>query len=66
MYDGVFKAEMQVDTTIDAATVIYTNKEFYYPHGLDVTLKVDGKNLQSDQVIIDFSDHRYYTFKVLD
>jgi hypothetical protein len=66
MYDGVFKAEMTLDTSVDAATIIYTNKEFYYPHGLDVTLKVDGKKLQSDQVIIDFSDHRYYSFKITD
>ena len=33
-HNGVFKSEFTVDTSIDAPTVIHTNKEFWYPKGV--------------------------------
>ena len=64
--DGVFKADIMVDASITAPNVLYLNKEHWYPHGVRVTLHVDGEALNETQVAIDFSDSRYYKFQVQD
>ena len=45
--NGDFKSEFTVDTSIDAPTVIHTNKEFYYPKGIKakVTPKDDSTEI---------------------
>ena len=42
--NGVFKSEFIVDTSIDAPTVIHTNKEFWYPKGIKVDVTPHDKN----------------------
>jgi len=45
---------------------VFLSKEYFYADGVHVTLHVDGKLLDENQVEIDFSDSRYYKFQVKD
>lgn len=62
-YTGVFKADFTVDTSIDAPTVIYLNKEFYYPKSFRVHFEVDGNPIDESQFDIDTSEGpQFYKF----
>lgn len=53
---GTYKAEFTLDTSIDASTQIYLNKEYYYPHGVYVDLYADDVKLEESQVVIDHTN----------
>lgn len=62
---AVFKAEFTVDTSIDAPTIMYLNKEFYYPKSYRVTFEVDGSKIDESQIQIDTSaGPQFYKFQV--
>jgi hypothetical protein len=46
-YTGEFKADFTIDTSVDAPSVMYLNKEFFYPHGYNVSLHIDGVKLDA-------------------
>jgi len=63
---GTFNGEFIVNTEIAAPTVLYASKKYWYPHGKQVNLHVDGEKLTEDQVQVDDSDKNYYKFQITD
>ena len=45
-----FKATFNVNTSVDAQTVMYLNKQYWYKLGYKVTLKVGSDKLADEQV----------------
>jgi len=51
--DSIYTAEIRLNTSIEAPTVVYCNGEYHYPNGHEVELKVDNVPLTADQYTID-------------
>lgn len=65
-FTGTFRGEFIADTNIDAPTVLYANKKYWYPHGIQVNLHVGGKTLTEAQVTVDDTDKNHYKFQITD
>lgn len=61
-----FEAEFTVDTSIQAPTILFASKQYYYPNGTDVSITVDGVTLTEDQVVVDNSDENHFNITVTD
>lgn len=68
MTTAAFSAEFTVDTDISGNSVLYLNKQYYYPNGFNFTVasKETGAALTADQVSVDVSDDRYVKFLIKD
>lgn len=68
MTTAAFLAEFTVNTDIAGESVLYTNKQYYYPNGFNFTVvsKETGAFLTADQVTVDLSDNRYVKFLIKD
>ncbi len=52
-----FSATFKVDSiNISKPSIIYTNRQYYYPNGYQTTVSVDGVELTAEQVTIETSD----------
>lgn len=57
MDTSAFTATFVVDSiNIQKPSIIYTNRQYYYPNGYSTVVSVDGLDLTTDQVTIETSD----------
>ena len=58
MTTSSFSATFEVNTSINAQTVVYLNQKYYYPEGFNYTRSVPAD--------VDVSDSRYIKFQITD
>lgn len=66
MDSGIFNAAITLDTSIEAPSVLYTNAEYYYPNGKEVSFMVGKIALTEDQYTVEGLDQNYTSFTVTD
>lgn len=66
MESSAFEAEFTVDTSIQAPTILFASKEYYYPNGTQVTITVDGVELTTSQVEYFETDDNHMKITVTD
>lgn len=54
--DGNYSGRFTLDKSVKGATVVYLNGDYWYPHGYDHTIEIDGTAVPAADYTLDVSD----------